>query len=147
MLMAKRIPALLLALLLLLALTACGGEPVAFQELPVHPDASPLEAGSHPMADTVADSFRQAVGQEGVQIDLQLYALPAETSWDEVQSFYAETLEGDWKSEPRLAQDTSAFKTVGWARGAFAGEQGLAVGYGPALLGSPPFMMVALFSE
>ena len=121
MLTAKRIPALLLALMLLVALTACG-EPVAFEELPLHPDAAPLEAGSHPMADTVANSFRQAVGQEGVQIDLQLYTLPDETSWDEIQSFYTGALGGDWKSEPRLAQDTSAFKTVGWARGAFAGR-------------------------
>lgn len=147
MLTAKSIPALLLALVLLIALTACGGEPVAFEELPVHPDAAPLEAGTHPMADTVADSFRQAIGQEGVQVDLQLYTLPAEVTWEEIQSFYAESLEGDWKSEPRLAQDTSAFKTVGWARGAFAGEQGLAIGYGPPLLGSPPFLVVALFSE
>jgi hypothetical protein len=147
MLTAKRIPALLLVLVLLAALTACGDEPVAFEELPIHPQASPLVAGSHPMADTVANSFRQAVGQEGVAIDLQLYALPAETSWEEIQSFYADALTGDWKSEPRLAQDSSAFKTIGWARGAFAGEQGLAVGYGPALLGSPPFLMVALFSE
>jgi hypothetical protein len=144
---AKRLPALLLVLVALVALTACGGEPVSFEELPIHPAASPLDAGSHPMADSVADSFRQAVGQEGVQLDMQLYALPDETSWEEIQSFYAESLAGDWKSEPRLSQDSSAFKTVGWARGALAGEQGLAVGYGPPLLGSPPFLMVALFSE
>ncbi|GAB4425291.1 MAG: hypothetical protein OHK0015_05170 [Chloroflexi bacterium OHK40] len=141
---------LLLVLTLLGALAACGGEPVTLADLPVHPDASPLEPGSNPMADTVADSIRQSFGQGAVSVDMQLYTLPAETSWERVQAFYEEQISaigGDWEAEPQLAQDTPALKTIGWSRGAFAGEQGLVISYGPPLLGNPPFLLVALVSE
>jgi hypothetical protein len=136
-----------IVLLLLVALAACGGEPVTFAQLPLHPQATPLEPGSHPMADTVADGFRQALSGGNVTMDVQLYSLPADASWETVRSFYETQVAGDWKTEPALAQDTEFFKTIGWSRGSFASEQGLAVGYGPPLLGSPPFLMVALFSE
>lgn len=99
------------------------------------------------MADTVGDSFRQAISQENVQVDMELYTLPADTTWEDIQAFYNEQITGDWKAATELTQDTEAFKTIGWTRGSFASEQGLAVGYGPALLGSPPFLMVAMFSE
>lgn len=137
-----------LMLVLVAALTACsGGEPVAFADIPLHPAATPLQAGSHPLADSVGNSFREAVSQENVQVDMQLYVLPADTSWEEVKGFYEAQIGGDWKVDSRLAQDTEAFKTIGWSRGGFASEQGLAIGYGPPLLGNAPYLMVALFSE
>ncbi|MFP4436550.1 MAG: hypothetical protein ACLFVO_04825 [Chloroflexaceae bacterium] len=131
----------------LVTLVACGSEPVAFADIPLHPAATPLQAGSNPLADSVGNSFREAVSQEDVQVDVQLYALPVDINWEEVKVFYEEQIAGDWEADARLTQDTEAFKTIGWSRGGFVGEQGLAIGYGPPLLGNAPYLMVALFSE
>jgi hypothetical protein len=131
----------------LVTLVACGSEPIAFADIPMHPAATPLQAGSNPLADSVGNSFREAVGKEDVQVDVQLYALPVDTSWEEVKGFYKEQIADDWEADTRLAQDTEAFKTIGWSHGGFVGEQGLAIGYGPPLPGNAPYLMVALFSE
>ncbi len=140
---------LCLLFVFIVPLAACGGggEPVAFADIPVFPDATPLEPGTNTLADTVGDSFRQAVSQENVQVDMELYTLPADASWEEIQAFYTEQIAGDWEAETALTQDTEAFKTIGWTRGGLASEQGLAIGYGPPLLGNSPFLMVAMFSE
>lgn len=143
-----RIMGIILTILVLFSITGCGGQPVAFADLPVHPDAQPLQAGQNTLADSVANSFTQSVSSEKVKVDLQLYAIPEGTSWDQIKSFYADKLGGtDWKAASELNQDSEAFKTVGWTRGGFAGEQGLAIGYGPDLLGEGAFLMVALISE
>ncbi len=76
-----------------------------------------------------------------------MYMLPLDTDWEEVKAFYEEQIADDWKADDRLAQDTEAFKTIGWMCGSFVNEQGLAIGYGPPLLGNPPYLMVALFSK
>ncbi len=134
-------------LMLFVSLTACGGTPVAFADIPVHPDAAPLQAGGHLLADTVGNTFREAVSQENVQVDMQMYTLPLDTDWEAVKAFYEEQIANDWKANDRLAQDTEAFKTIGWTCGSFVSKQGLAIGYGPPLLGNPPYLMVALFSK
>lgn len=134
-------------LVLFATLAACGGEPVAFTEIPVHPNATPLQSGSNPLADSVGNSFREAVSQENVAVDMQLYALPTDMNWEDVKGFYEAQIGEEWEADARLAQDTEVFKTIGWTRGGFASEQGLAIGYGPPLLGNAPYLMVALFSE
>jgi hypothetical protein len=137
-----------LSTLLLLSLAACGGQPVAFADLPMLPDAAPLEEGTNTIADSVSSSFKESLSGENVGVELKLYAVPAETSWEQIKTFYTDQLAAtDWKSDERIAQDSDAFKTVGWTRGGLASEQGLAVGYGPDLLGEGAFLMVALISE
>ena len=59
-------------------------------------------------------------------------SLPADATWEQVTGFYEHEVTGDWETEAQLAQDTAAFKTVGWTRGGLASEQGLVVGYSPA---------------
>jgi hypothetical protein len=143
----KLIARLVMSLLIACALAACGGPPATLATIPLPPDATRLEAGSNPMADTIADGFRQSMTQQNGKVELQLYALPADAGWEQIRGFYEQQIKDDWKSEAQLAQDAEAFKTIGWTRGGLASEQGLVVGYSPALLDAPPFMMVALFSE
>lgn len=146
--MIRRMLGLCMMLALFVSLTACGGgAPVAFSDIPLHPAATPLQAGSNPLADTVGKSFREAISQKNVQVDIQLYALPIDMVWEDVKGFYETQIAGDWKAESALTQNTEAFKTIGWTRGGFASEQGPAIGYGPALLGNAPYLMAALFSE
>ena len=147
MAMRKLTAGLVLSLLLSVVLVACGGTPATLATIPVLPNATQLAAGSNPMADTLADSFRQSMAQQSGTVEMQLYTLPADATWDHVKGFYAQEITGDWQSEAQLAQNAESFKMVGWTRGGFASEQGLVVGYSPALLGQPPFMLVALFSE
>lgn len=78
---------------------------------------------------------------------MQPYTLPADVGWDEIKGFYEEEIKEDWKAETQLTQESEALKTVDWTRGSLASEQGLAIGYGPALLDKPPFLMIVLFSE
>jgi hypothetical protein len=132
---------------MLAVLAACGGKPVTFADIPLLPAAAPLQAGTHPFADTVSKTLRDSLGGKNVKLDMQLYGLPTETNWVDVKGFYETQIKGDWKTESRLAQDTPAFKLAGWSRGGFASEQGLVVGYGAGMLGNPPFLIVALFSE
>jgi hypothetical protein len=143
----KLIARLALSLLALCALAACGSPPVAFSSIPLPPDATRLQPGTNPLADSIANGFSQSMGKEGGTIEVYLYNLPAETQWDDVKAFYDGQIKDDWKAETQLAQDIEAFKAVGWTRGSFASEQGLVVGYSPGFLDAPPFMMVALFSE
>ncbi len=136
------------SLLFTCVLAACGGSaPATLATISLPPDATQLQKGSNPLADTIADGFRESMGAQGEKVELQLYALPADTQWDDIKGFYEQEIKDDWKAEAQLAQDSDAFKTVGWTRGGFASEQGLVVGYSPALLDTPPFLMVALFSE
>ena len=144
----KPIAGLLLSLLFAFILVACGGgTPVALATIPVPPAATQLQAGSDPLADLLADGMRQSMSQQGGTVEVQLYTLPAEATWEQVKGFYEHEVTGDWTTEAQLAQDSAAFKTVGWTRGGLASEQGLVVGYSPALLDQPPFIMVALVSE
>lgn len=139
--------AMLAVACMLAGLAGCGGSPVTFAELPVHPELAPLERGTNSLADTMADTLEGSMG-ESVSAELKLYSVPAELSWEELDSFYATSLaEGDWKAADELRQESDALNTVGWTRGSLASEQGLVVGYGPPMLGDDAFLIVMLFSE
>lgn len=144
----KHIVRLVVSLSIVYVLAACGGSsPVTLDAIPLPPNATQLEAGSNPLAETMADGFRDSMGPQGDKVEVQLYSLPADADWGAIKNFYEQEIKDDWQTEAQFVQDTEAFKTVGWTRGSLASEQGLLVGYGPALLDTPPFMMVALFSE
>ena len=144
---ARRMLGGLLAALLLVTLTACRGAPVTFAEIPIPPQVTPLARGENPLADTIGATLEDALRERGT-VEMQLYAVPATFSWEQIAAFYADEMAGtDWRAAAELTQDTEAFKTAGYLRGSFASEQGLAVGYAPDLLGKGAFLMVALFSE
>jgi hypothetical protein len=80
----------------LVVLAACGGS-VAAKDLPVYTGAVELKAGESNIGDTLAKnmqqdaSLRQAVGAGG-KTEQKGFTLPAETTWEQVSSFYEKEL-------------------------------------------------------
>lgn len=143
----KSIFAALFVASLLVALAGCGAPPVTYAELPVHPEALPLERGANTLADTIADSLESSLAERGA-VELKLYSVPDDVIWEEIDGFYSESLaDSDWQAADELRQASEAITTTGWTRGGLASEQGLMVGYAPDMLGDGAFLIVALFSE
>lgn len=106
--------------LLLTLLAACGGggsTPVTLNDIPVFNNAQMLEPGKNPIADTLAQNVQQA-GQMGAKLDQRMYTLPKDTTWDKVQSFYKEKLEGSgWKSTNLPIPTNDMMQMSVWTRG------------------------------
>ena len=129
-------------------LAACGGEPVTFAELPIPPEAQPLDSGANLFADQIAASLSESFSAASSSAEISVYTLPPSANWEQLKGFYAEQLAGsDWRSEPDLSEESETLSMVFWGRGSFASEQGLAVAYVPPLMGGEPLLMVALVSE
>ena len=144
----KLISAVLLTLLALTALAACGTPPATLSDIPVHPKATPLEKGKNPIADAAIDAMNKSFADQKLKNEVKLYSVPADVTWDQVKSFYTDKLNGgDWKSDAQLLNESPAFSAIGWTRG---GEsQALVVGFGPDPLGQggDGFLMVMLASK
>jgi hypothetical protein len=142
----KFISAAILIVLTLGALAACGAPPVTMAEVPLMPQAGPLEKGKNPIADAASEAMDKALTSENLKSELKLYTVPADVTWDQVKAFYTEKLGSDWKVSDQMTQESEAFSAMGWTRG---GEsQALVVGYGPDILGNgSPFLMVMLASK
>lgn len=150
MIIRKLIAGLVSMLFIMAMLAACDSTaetPATGDTIALPPNATPLPAGSNSLADQVADEYRKAMAQKNVKMDLQMYTLPNAVSWEQIQGFYTKSMKADWQPEATLTHDAGSFKTIGWTRGSAPGRQGAAIGYGPADLGKPPFLMVVLFSE
>lgn len=143
-----RIVSLVAVVGMLLLVSACGGgEPVSLSDIPVPPEATPMEAGQSTMADTFLETVSSTVG-ETMTTDANLYTLPADTTWQQVQDFYAtELAETDWQAAEELSQESEAINVTGWSRGGFASEQVLMVSQGSDPLSGDTFLIVGLFSE
>jgi hypothetical protein len=138
----------LIVLLVATLLTACGGKAVTIGELPIPPDARPLETGANALADQIATSMTESLSTAGSSTEITMYTLPATASWEQLKSYYGDQLaQGDWRSEPELDQESEMLSMVFWGRGSLTSEQGLAVAYVPPVMGGDPLLMVALISE
>jgi hypothetical protein len=143
----KLISAAVLLVLTLSSLAACGAPPVAMSDIPVLPQAAPLEKGKNPIADAASDAMDKALTGENLKSEFKLYSVPADVTWDQVKSFYTDKLSsGDWKSSDKLLQESEAFSAIGWTRS--GDQQALVIGYGPDILGNgTPFLMIMLASK
>ena len=88
----------------LIFLVACGSKAVTIDEIPAYPEATALEPGADPVADTLVENMAQDaqirtdVGVGG-QIEQKAYRLPAGATWDDVESFYNDKLgANDWEN-------------------------------------------------
>ena len=88
----------------LIFLVACGSKAVTMDEIPAYPEATALEPGADPVADTLVENMAQDaqirtdVGVGG-QIEQKAYRLPAGATWDDVESFYNDKLgANDWEN-------------------------------------------------
>ncbi|MCU0492535.1 MAG: hypothetical protein MUD01_13165 [Chloroflexaceae bacterium] len=116
--MARSFRFVALLALLLAVLAGCGGaSAVTLNDIPVFENAQLLEPGKNPIADTLAKNVQQA-GQMGAKLDQRMYTLPKDTSWDSVQAFYKEKLEGSgWKSLNMPAAGSDMAQLSIWTRG------------------------------
>jgi hypothetical protein len=129
-------------------LLACGTEPVTMGEVPVYPGAEPMAGGQSQMADELAGIIRDSAGGEGVGVEINLYSLSADVSWDDIKSYYSRELAGtDWTAQDELTTESEVISTIGWGRGRGASEQALIVGHVVDVLGDGAFMIIGLFSE
>ena len=123
-------------LVVLVFLVACGGGTVAIGDIPAYPDATALEPGVDPVADTLVDNMAQDAQirdsvNVGGQIEQKAYRLPAGASWDDVQNFYNDKLGDDgWESGlggiagsiagdvmSSVNQSNDMMQTTFWSRG------------------------------
>jgi hypothetical protein len=129
-------------------LLACGTEPVTMAEVAVYPEAEPMTVGQSQMADELARIIRNSAGGEGVDVEINLYSLSADVSWDDIKSYYSRELaETDWTAEDELTTESEVISTIGWGRGRGASQQALIVGHVVDVVGDGAFMIVGLFSE
>lgn len=122
-------------LVILVFLVACSSD-VALGDIPAYPDATVLEPGTDPVADTLVDNMvqdaqiRNSAGVGG-KIEQMAYRLPEGASWDDVESFYNDQL-GDegWESGlggiagdlagdvmSSVNQGNDLFQTAIWSQG------------------------------
>jgi hypothetical protein len=139
---------LLLGTLVGFLVLACGAEPVAMSEVPVYPGAVLMQGGQSQMADELAGIIRNSAGGEGVGVEINLYSLSTDTSWEDIKSFYTRELaDTDWGVEEQLTTESEVISTIGWGRGRGASEQALIVGHVTDAVGEGAFMIIGLFSE
>ncbi len=131
------------------AALACGGStPIELGELPAFPETTELQVDDLELAQILADTIQEAAGQEGVNAEIRVLQLPAETGFEDLRSFYAAELESaDWTSDPGLDQRSDAFSSAGWTRGALGSEQAVIVGYARDPVSGTLFYILGLFSE
>ena len=128
----KFLVVLSLAVVMLLALTACGGtSPVVASDLPAYPGATELGANDSRLAATLSKNSQQitaltqSAGVNG-KTEQKGFALPKETTWDNVKKFYDDKLKAAGWNEPGgmtgnvLAQvnaQNDMFQTATYLRG------------------------------
>jgi hypothetical protein len=92
-----RLFALITTLISALLVGACGSKPVTIADLPVYTGATELKPGESNLADTLQQNgqqdaaIRQTAGTGGSTVQ-KGFNLPAETTWDQVKSFYNDKL-------------------------------------------------------
>ena len=84
---------LVLLALFTLLLAACGSDPATVSDIPAYPDATALQPGEDPIADTLVNNMEQDASLRanlgtGGSIEQMAYRLPSGTTWDQVKSFY-----------------------------------------------------------
>jgi hypothetical protein len=115
----RRPAVLLVAMLMLLSLVACGpaATPATLGDIPAYPDAKALQPGENQMADTLAQNVQMA-GQMGQKLDQKIFTLPKDASWDQVKGFYSEKLSGSgWSSTSMPIPDNEMTQMSLWTRG------------------------------
>jgi ABC-type glycerol-3-phosphate transport system substrate-binding protein len=144
----KMVLMFILSTLILLAVAGCGTEPLLMSDIPVYPGAESMARGQNEMADSLADVIKESSGGEGVDVEIDLYSLPPDTTWEDIKGYYnGEIADTDWQVEAELGNESEVFSTIGWSRGGGASEQALIVGYVADIIGGDAFMIVGLFSE
>ena len=126
----NRLFAVLLTLVALLTLAACGGSPPAtLTDIPVFPGAAELKPGESSIADTLAnnnatDAAMRAQLGTGGKTEQKGFSLPQDAKWDQIKSFYDEKLKANgWGTNSMVSgimeqanQGNDLFQTANWQK-------------------------------
>ena len=141
----NRMFAVVLIALAMLSIAACGGAaaPATLGDIPVYPNATALQPGQNPMADTLAKNVQQA-GAMGAKLDQKIFTLPKDASWDQIKGFYSDKLTGaGWSAANLPIPDNDMFKMTLWTRG----SQNLTVGQLTEPISKDSFLLFSLSSQ
>ena len=113
----NRLRAAALVVVAILSLAACGGGPPAqLSDVPVYPNATQLQPGQNPMADSLAKNVQQA-GAMGAKLDQKIFTLPQDASWEQIKGFYTDKLSAaGWSANNLPIPDNDMFKMTLWTR-------------------------------
>lgn len=137
-----------LAIVVVLFAASCGPQPVSLADVPVYPGATPMGLGQNEMVDELAGIIERSSGSEGVNVEVELYALPQNTAWDALKNYYdGELASSDWELEQDLGNESDVFSTRGWGRGSGSNEQALVVGYIADPVIGNAFLILGLYTE
>ena len=121
-----------LGAIVLMMVLACGGSstPVPISGIPIYPGATDLETGDNPLVDMIVGAMEETAAEdETIEAQFAFYALPEDTSWDDVKRFYNDKMEeSDWKATDEILEESDVFSMIGWERS----KQAVGVGYVPA---------------
>jgi hypothetical protein len=140
----NRILTIVMAIMFVLALAACGGgTPATLDDVPAYPNATALKPGENVMADTLAKNVQQA-GAMGAKLDQKIFTLPGDTSWDKVKGFYTDKLGGaGWTAANLPIPDNDMVKMTVWTKG----SQSLTVGQITEPISKDNFLLFSLASQ
>lgn len=100
----KSLRHLLPLMLFVFILAACGAKPATIADLPVYPNATALNPGDDPVADTLVQNMAQDAqirtsAGVGGSIEQKAFRVGADASWDAVNKFFTDELTGNgWQS-------------------------------------------------
>ncbi len=110
-----------LTLVLLSLIAACGQvppQPVEFSSLPVFLGGEPTSDPNYLNFQTTISSAFTGGNVEYENVSSQIYALPPDTNWDDVEKFYTTELDkGGWKFGKAWHVTKGNVTGTGWMRG------------------------------
>ncbi|HNB51229.1 MAG TPA: hypothetical protein PK530_04775 [Anaerolineales bacterium] len=134
-----------LLLVFLLFATACGDSSrITVDDLPQFSLNEKLP-GESPLADGMVAALQETVRQQGLTAEAKIYAVPTDTTFDVVKSFYTRELGSVWLEDPQLANDQEGFQTSGWRLGGPSGEESVVVTLVSDPLAGEKILIVVLF--
>jgi hypothetical protein len=107
--------AMLLVMVPLLFLSACGASPDT-EPIPAYPDAEVASEGN-PVVDAVRESFAEAQGDAGFDVESEVYTVPSGTDFSQIESFYEEELSGRGWTASNEIPDMPTGSMAAWEHG------------------------------
>ena len=119
----------LLLVLLVFALTACGGSIAGLNNIPLYPDAKEISQSESKLFDglTQVAKIDTNINRALNGKDHKIYRLPDQTAWADVKLFYEKGMDkSSWQIIPSpsmltekvtLPKEISAYQTLAWVRG------------------------------
>lgn len=135
-------------LFLILLSAACSSkQPVTMDNISLITGATPMAAGESQMADLLVKTLEASTGNQDFTTEFLIYALPTETSWETLKSYYGAQLTEEWEIISDLTNETGGVQTAGWLRGQANSEQIFIIAFSQDPFSQQNFLITGLFTE